>query len=42
MVVSVDPSLSTSEAHEIADTIESSLEKRFEARDISIHIEPHR
>ena len=42
MVVSVDPHISTSEAHEIADTIESLLEKRFEARDISIHIEPHR
>lgn len=42
MVVSVDPALSTSEAHEIADTIESLLEKHFEARDISIHIEPNR
>ena len=42
MVVSVDPALSTSEAHEIADTIERLLEKHFEARDISIHIEPHR
>ncbi len=42
MVVSVDPALSTSEAHEIADTIESLLEKRFETQDISIHIEPHR
>jgi len=41
MVVSVDPALPTAEAHEIADTIESLLEERFEARDISIHIEPY-
>lgn len=42
MVISVDPNLSTTEAHEIADTIEQLLEARFQARDISIHIEPHR
>ncbi len=41
MVISVDPNLSTIEAHEIADTIEKLLEERFQARDISIHIEPH-
>jgi len=41
MVISVDPNLSTTGAHEIADTIERLLEERFQARDISIHIEPH-
>jgi len=42
MVISVQPNLSTAEAHEIADAIERLLEERFHARDISIHIEPHR
>jgi cation diffusion facilitator family transporter len=41
MIVSVDPALSTSEAHEIADRIENLLEEHFQSRDISIHIEPH-
>ena len=40
MIISVDANLSTTEAHEIADTIEKALEERFHARDISIHIEP--
>ena len=40
MVVSVDPKLSTTEAHKIADMVEKLLEKRFQARDITIHIEP--
>lgn len=40
MVISVDPELSTTEAHKIADTIEALLEERFQARDISVHIEP--
>jgi cation diffusion facilitator family transporter len=41
MVIAVDPKLSTTDAHEIADTIENLLEERFQARDISIHIEPY-
>lgn len=41
MVISVDPDLSTTEAHEIADAIEKLLEERFQTRDISIHIELH-
>ena len=41
MIISVEPNLSTTEAHEIADMIEKLLEERFQARDISIHIEPH-
>lgn len=41
MIISVEPNLSTTEAHEIADIIEKLLEERFQARDISIHIEPH-
>lgn len=40
MIISVDPALSTTEAHDIANTIERLLEERFQARDISIHIEP--
>jgi cation diffusion facilitator family transporter len=40
MVITVDPKLSTADAREIADTIENLLEERFQARDVSIHIEP--
>ena len=40
LVISVDPTLSTQESHAIADTIESLIEKRFGATDISIHVEP--
>lgn len=42
MVILVDPGLSTRDAHNIADQIEKALEERFNARDVSIHIEPHR
>ena len=41
MIVTVDPCLSTTESHEIANSIEKLLEERFQARDIFIHIEPH-
>ncbi|MDH3377256.1 MAG: cation diffusion facilitator family transporter [Gammaproteobacteria bacterium] len=41
MVISVDRNLSTTKAHEIADIVEKLLEERFQARDITIHIEPH-
>jgi len=40
LVISVDPTLSTEESHDIADKIESIIEKRFDASDISIHVEP--
>jgi len=40
MVISVDPNISTTEAHAIADLIERQLEEHFQARDISIHVEP--
>lgn len=40
MVVSVDPLLSTLEAHAIADRIEALFRARFRADDVSIHIEP--
>ena len=40
MVVTVDPHLSTVEAHAIADRIEATLEDEFEIQDVSIHIEP--
>jgi cation diffusion facilitator family transporter len=41
MAVSVDPDLYTAEAHDIANKIEEMLEARFDAHDISIHIEPY-
>jgi len=41
MVITVDPDLSTDEAHKIADAIEGRLEEAYNARDVSIHIEPH-
>lgn len=40
MVISVDPTLSTEESHDIADKLESIIEKRFDTSDISIHVEP--
>jgi len=40
MVIAVDPNISTANAHEIANAIEKLLEERFQARDLSIHIEP--
>ena len=40
LVISVDPTLSTEDSHDIADKIESIVEKRFETSDISIHVEP--
>lgn len=40
MVVAVDPDLSTTEAHAIADALEKFLEEKYHVGDISIHIEP--
>ena len=40
LVISVDPTLSTEDSHDIADKIESIIEKRFYTSDISIHVEP--
>jgi len=40
LVISVDPELSTEEAHNITDEIESLIEARFNTTDISIHVEP--
>ena len=40
LIISVDPALSTEESHNITDEIESLIEKRFDASDISIHVEP--
>ena len=42
MVVVVDSVLSTSEAHEIADTIERKLRKDLQVEDATIHVEPDR
>jgi len=42
MIILVDPSISTEESHKIADEIESLIEKRFGASDISIHVEPEK
>ncbi len=40
MVITVDPQLSTSEAHSIADAVERRLEEHHQVGDTSIHIEP--
>ena len=40
LVISVDPTLSTEESHDITDKIETIIEKRFDTSDISIHVEP--
>ena len=40
LVISVDSSLSTEEAHNITDEIEGLIEKQFSATDVSIHVEP--
>ncbi|UCB56388.1 MAG: hypothetical protein JSW45_11870 [Thiotrichales bacterium] len=40
LFISVDPALATDESHDIADKIESIIEKRFDTSDISIHVEP--
>ena len=41
LVISVDPSLSTEQSHEITDNIEEALQNQFDISDISIHVEPH-
>ena len=41
LVIEVDAELSTAEAHDIADRLETLLAERFDARDVSIHVEPH-
>ncbi|TFG98453.1 MAG: cation transporter [Myxococcales bacterium] len=41
VVVTVDPALATSASHRIADEVERALEQRFEAVDVSVHVEPH-
>jgi len=40
IVVSVDPTISTVEGHEIADEIERVIRDRFPIYDVSVHIEP--
>jgi divalent metal cation (Fe/Co/Zn/Cd) transporter len=40
LVVSVDPKLSTEQAHGIADDIERVLAEHFDIHDASVHIEP--
>ncbi len=41
VVVTVDPALPTSASHRIADEVERVLAERFEARDVTVHVEPH-
>jgi cation diffusion facilitator family transporter len=41
VVVTVDPALPTSASHRIADEVERVLEERFEAVDVTVHVEPH-
>ena len=40
VIVTVDAGLSTVEAHAIATAIETILQKRFAAEDVTVHIEP--
>jgi len=42
LVITVAPELPTADAHAIADEVEAMLERRFDARDVSIHVEPDR
>ena len=42
LVLTVDSTLSTEAAHEIADQVEARLAADLEVQDISIHVEPHR
>ena len=41
MVITVDAALLIAESHEIADQIETLIEREFDVQDISIHVEPH-
>jgi cation diffusion facilitator family transporter len=41
MIITVDPTLTIEGSHAIADRVEHFLEQEFDARDISIHVEPH-
>ena len=41
IIISVDPDLSTTDAHRITNQIEKVLMRRFQTHDISIHVEPH-
>ena len=41
LVIEVDAKLPTEAAHEITERLETLLEDQFEAKDISIHVEPH-
>ena len=41
VVVTVDPTLPTSESHRIADEVERVLGERFDAADVTVHVEPH-
>ncbi len=41
MTITVDPTLVIADSHAIADRVENFLEQEFDARDISIHVEPH-
>jgi cation diffusion facilitator family transporter len=40
VIVTVNPQISTLEAHAIADAIEARLEQRFAMEDVTVHIEP--
>src|SRR5262245_3948476 len=41
VVVTVDPLLPTSAAHQIADDVERVLAERFGTHDVTVHVEPH-
>ena len=41
LIIEVDAQLSTTDAHEIANQIETLLADRYNVHDVSIHVEPH-
>lgn len=41
VIVTVKPALPTVQSHEIADAVETLLEKEFDVTDITVHVEPH-
>jgi cation diffusion facilitator family transporter len=40
VVIAVDDSLTTAQAHAVADAIETALETQLDIRDVSVHVEP--
>ena len=41
VVVTVKPALPTVQSHDIANAVEDLLEREFDVRDVTVHVEPH-